>query len=207
MRVTTVIPTIAGREALLAQAVRSVRASVVQPEAVIVQVDTARRGATATRNAALREVSTEWVAFLDDDDYWYPQHLGRLLDAAVGADLVYPWFDIECEGRIDNRRDPLAAPYGGRLLSPIGRPFGSEQREYLLRVANFVPITVLARTEAIRTVGGFPQPGTTEWPNVACEDWGLWQRLLRAGASFRHVPERTWVWRHHDHNTAGRGAR
>src|SRR5215210_6674643 len=52
-------------------------------------------GVSAARNRGLSEVTTECVAFLDDDDVWAPFHLARLLDAirdsglGASAELAY----------------------------------------------------------------------------------------------------------------------
>jgi len=60
-------------------------------------VDRSREGAAATRQRALTEVRTEWVAFLDDDDEFMPHHLLSLIThaSATGADFVYSWFTIK----------------------------------------------------------------------------------------------------------------
>src|SRR5688572_23141817 len=103
---TVVIPTIPGRERLLARSLASVDAQERAPFAVIVEVDTGRTGAAATRNRALEKVTTRFVAWLDDDDQLLPAHL-RVLEeqaALTGADLVYPGM-VAVGGR-----DPLACP-------------------------------------------------------------------------------------------------
>lgn len=205
---TVLVPTIPGRDELLARAMASVRAQTRPADAVLLECDTGRTGAGPTRNRLLARVSTEWTAFLDDDDEFYPHHLRVCLDhaAATGADLVYPWFDMIGWTPVTesaNAADPLATSVGGAWVSPFGVPFGAEQEAHLRTAGNFIPITVLVRTEALRSVGGFPTPGTPEWPDAAREDWGGWLRLLDAGATFSHVQCRTWRWNHHDGHTGG----
>lgn len=159
-------------------------------------------GAALTRNQGLEAVETEWVAFLDDDDELYPQHVSHCLAKAheVGADLVYPWFDG------GNSVGILWTMKDGQQVSPEGVEFGPEQRAWLMEdvnwqngadLTNFIPVTVVVRTELVRAVGGFPVPGTEEWPHPNCEDHGLWKRLLSAGAEFAHLPERTWRYNIH----------
>lgn len=197
--VAVVIPTIEGREGVLQRALLSVARQTRLPDQVVVETDPDRTGAAATRNRALMRVTCDWTAFLDDDDTLYPQHLERLLATAesTGADLVYPWFDGINQGL-------LAVPVDGQLCDPFGVPFGAEQVEHLLGHANFIPVTVLARTDLLREVGGFASP---PWalPEVPCEDWGCWVRLLLAGATFVHLPEVTWTWRSDVAHTSGRG--
>lgn len=171
--ITVVIPTIAGRETLLERALASVEAQSI-PCQVVVELDSNRPGPAATRNRALAKVDTEWVAFLDDDDEFLPNHLRACLRHAVlaGADVVYPYFDID----------------GVDHIGCFGLPFDPT----LLRRRNFIPVTVLVRTELVRSVGGFvDHPDEYGQP---CEDWGLWLRLLDAGACFSHLPQRTWLW-------------
>jgi len=38
----------------------------------------ANQGAAATRNAAINQANEPWIALLDADDYWYPNHLAEL---------------------------------------------------------------------------------------------------------------------------------
>jgi glycosyltransferase involved in cell wall biosynthesis len=156
-------------------------------EAVSIAVDSTHAGAASTRNDALAGVTTEWAAFLDSDDQWRPHHIGSLLRAAqrTGADVVYPWFTIIPAGQ-----DPWP--------EREGQPFQPE----LLAEYNYVPVTVLARTKILHDVGGFRPKGP---PTNPCDDWGTWDALLDAGATFYHLNERTWFWRWHPGNTSGRG--
>lgn len=182
---TVVIPTLAGRHEELQRAVASVRAQTLAPKFIELQLDRDREGAAATRNRALERVDTEFVAFLDDDDVLKPNHLRACARnaALTGADLVYPWFDVE----------------GGEdEIGMFGVPFDP----VLLRKRNFIPVTVLVRTDLVRAVGGF-----RDHPDIngdPCEDWGLWLALLDAGAVFSHLPQRTWIW-HNGAGTRGRG--
>lgn len=201
--VTVVIPTHPGRLEFTSQAFVSAVDQTHRPQAVIVQVDNERRGAAWTRNEALKSVRTHWVAFLDSDDWLYPQHLESLLDAAAdsGADLVYPYFDTDGP-------DVLCTSRYGKIVSPEGVPFGPEQESWLRNRGGFIPVTHLCRADRIKRVGGFPAQGRFAVPegNVSgdCEDYGLLIRLLDRGARFHHWPERTWFYRQHTDNTGGR---
>ena len=181
--ITVVVPTIPGRSELLERAVRSVHGQTLQAVAIELQADYDREGAAATRNRALERVTTEWTAFLDDDDELLPNHLKVCLRYAnlTGVDVVYPGY--ECVGE-----DPVNC---------FGLTFDAE----LLRRRNFIPVTTLCRTEAVKAVGGF-----RDHPDVngdPCEDWGLWLALLDAGYTFGHLPQRTWIW-HTGNGTRGR---
>lgn len=203
--VTVCIPTIPPRTEVLARALRSVLVQTRPADAIVIMVDHAGEGAAVTRNRAWRAARTEYVAFLDDDDEFLPEHLEALLGAAVetNADLIYPWFEHEGWPEwTPERQDALAVPYRGQLRSPLGVAFGKEQAEHMRRYA-FIPITTLCRRSALVRSGGFPRPLSAEWPRDDCEDWGGWLRLLNTGAKFVHVPRRTWIC-HHGRGTAGR---
>lgn len=197
MDVQIIIPTIPGREHLLRRALASIRESSVNYDVTVVN-DEARFGPARVRTTAVRG-DTEFVAFLDDDDELYPGHLDRLVAMAreTGADVVYPWFDLNVQGMIRNDMNPLSS-------IPEGPAFDADR---LRNDSNFIPVTCLVRTDMFVKVGGFPTPGSTAWPHDECEDWGLWLRLLDAGARFEHLPERTWIYHWHGRNTSGRPER
>lgn len=182
--ITVVIPTITPRTALLERALASVDAQTLAPVDVLVECDVDRIGAAATRNRATERVETDWVAFVDDDDELYPDHLLRLARHArlSGVDVAYPGYD--CAGGPD----------------PVGC-FGIPFDPVLLRRRNYIPVTALARTELVRAAGGFqPRPDEHGDP---CEDWGLWLALLDRGATFGHLAVKTWRW-HLGDTTKGR---
>jgi len=183
--ITVVIATIPSRTDLLDRALDSVHEQSLPATDVLVQVDINREGAAATRNRALEAVETEWVAFLDDDDELLPDHLRLCARAARlnGADVVYPGYDTA------GGDDPVNC---------FGIPFDGE----LLQRRNFIPVTTLCRTALVREAGGF-QAHPDEHGDP-CEDWGLWLAMHRLGATFYHLPQRTWKWNLAPGSTRGR---
>lgn len=184
--VTAVIPSIPPRaDVCLTRALTSVMRQTRAVDAVSISVDHDRLGSAVNRTRALEAVRTEWTALLDDDDEWLPDHIASLLRHAqeTGADLVYPWFSVP--GGFD--------PWPHRE----GEPFNREA----LRHENYIPVTVLVRTELLLAVGGFTPKGPPENP---CDDWGTWDALLDSGAKFEHLNRRTWTWHWHSGNTSGR---
>lgn len=184
--ITAVVPSIPPRAGKLIMALKSVALQSHQAAAMAVSVDHEHSGAAVNRNRALFQAGTEWCAMIDDDDVWYPHHLATLVKAQeeTGADLVYPWFEV------DGAADPLQM---------MGVPFDPAE----LRRRNFIPVPYLVRTELAQRVGGYPEPGAQDWPHPECEDWGFLLRLLDAGARFHHVAEITWMWRHWGWGTPG----
>lgn len=205
--VAVCIPTIPPREQLLERAIASIEAQTYRPDQVVVITDDVGAGAAATRNEAWQEANTEVVAFLDDDDEFLPDHLELCLEALVReqAGLVYSWFElVGWDEATLERPDPLATMKDGELVHPLGVPFGPEQERHFRKHA-FIPITTVIRRHFLVKTGGYPMPGTPEWPMHDCEDWGGHLRLLDAGCKFVHVPKRTWRCHLDDtKSTAGR---
>lgn len=191
------IASIPPRAALLARALASVCAQTRPADQIVVHVDHIGVGAPDSKNAALRAITTDWVAFLDDDDEFLPQHLEHLLATAeaTGADLVYPWYQGINMG-IFHITDAA-----GTLRSPFNVPFRQEHADLILSGDNFIPTTVLVRTELAQRVGGFGLTATAGPHDNIQGDTGddrvLWGRLLNAGAQFVHHPEITWTWNGH----------
>lgn len=185
--VTAVIPSIPTRRLLLTRAVASVMNQTRAVDAVSISIDHDHLGSARNRTRALSGVGTRWTALLDDDDEWGPDHIAALWKHAqeTQADLVYPWFTVP-EGW-----DPWP--------EREGQPFD----ESLLRTVNYIPITVLVRTDLLWDAGGFTVKDPSN-PDSLCDDWGTWERLLAVGARFEHLNRRTWLWHWHSGNTSGR---
>lgn len=146
------------------------RAQTFKAAAVLVEYDEHREGPTAMRNRALTKIETPYVAFLDDDDVLYPDHLKLCARYArlTGVDVVYPQWDGD---------DPTGMQ--GKPFDPV-----------LLQRANYIPVTTLCRTSAVLDADGFqPHPDESGDP---CEDWGLWLAMVEQGAKFGHLPVKTW---------------
>lgn len=189
--ITVVIPTIPPREEMLRRAINSVHQQTFMPAGgASLALDLKREGSAATRNRALDAVTTDWVAFLDDDDILLPWHLQVCWDAAqtTGADVVYPGCEVIRQDGTWMHHDDHQLEWGA-----FGVPFDLEA---LLR-RSYIPVTSLVRTSlAKRARFGAPD-------GSAYDDWGFYLRLLDLGAEFEHVPVRSWVWYHHGHNTSG----
>jgi glycosyltransferase involved in cell wall biosynthesis len=194
--ITVVIPTVEKRSDLLGRAILSVVKQTLQPAGIIVVIDSTRAGAAEMRTRGLEMVTTEWVAFLDDDDTFNPEHLQRLMETAeaTGADFVFPWFDV----------------MGGTDPFPT-----NEHREFDVEAPHQTTVTTLVRTKAALAVGGFrwdegiygDDPGIDAEGHRSGEEFRFVIRLARAGYKIVHLDERTWTWFHHQRNSMGMPSR
>jgi glycosyltransferase involved in cell wall biosynthesis len=203
MKCSVIIPTIRGREKLLDRALSSVKAQDFTDFEVLVEMDDRGDGPAVVRNRAANRATGDFLALLDDDDEFKPGHLTKCIRHAeeTGADIVYPWFDLMRGKVLRNDTKVLLQQDGnGGKVDAFEKPFSVNA----LRKNNYIPVTTVIRTDKFLEVGGFPTPGTDAWPHKDCEDWGLWLRMVEDGATFSHLPERTWTWWWHGRNTSGR---
>lgn len=133
-----------------------------QKSMVVLRLEHAR-GACVARNLALEACEGSLVTGLDDDDYFLPDRLARLV-AAFDPDRCSFVFD----GYV--RETHLAGGRTGRTAIRLDRP--ARLRDLLKR--NIVGNQVLTLTDRLRDVGGFDE----RLP--AWQDYDLWIRLVKA---------------------------
>jgi glycosyltransferase involved in cell wall biosynthesis len=184
--VTVLIPSIPPRKQMLNRALVSVLNQLRQPDVIMVSVDHGRRGSAKNRNQVLFTVDTDWIAFLDDDDEFLPQHLLVLLQNSDDADVIYTGCQVIGPSGEDI---PLMEEWGR-----FGKPFDG----LLLRKRSYLPVTSLVRTELAHECS-FHAPEGSEY-----DDWGFYLDLLDIDARFLHVPQKTWIWHHWGGNSSGR---
>lgn len=118
-----------------------------------------RLSLAGARNDGAAEAGTEWLCFLDADDELAPGYFDAM--AAASADLRGP---------------AVTYIHGTREDPPKLWP------ECDLRDGNYLLIGTLVRKAMFKAVGGFKT-----WPLY--EDWCLWQRCAKTGATIELVPE------------------
>ena len=150
-----------------------------------------RRGGAAARNAAIRHSRGAYLAFLDDDDEWFPQKLERQMEvfraSAEAPGLVYSsYLVVERES--------------GRLVGKkIAEKKGDLSRE--IQANNLVGGTscVVVRRDAVEKAGFFDE-GLPSF-----QDYDLWIRLSRlvrfdfvAEPMLRYFVHERKIWRDFD---------
>lgn len=127
----------------------------------------------AARNHGLSLTQAPFVAFLDSDDFWYPEKLQRCMDKlALGYDLV-------CHAEVwvgfgERRR---TVHYGPELRATY---------ESLLLDGNCLSTSAaVVRREWLERAGGF----SVQSEFVTAEDYELWLKLARDGARIGFVGE------------------
>jgi glycosyltransferase involved in cell wall biosynthesis len=127
----------------------------------------------AARNHGLSLIQAPFVAFLDSDDFWYPEKLQRCIDKlAQGYDLV-------CHAEV------WVGP-GECRRTVIYGPEARATYESLLLDGNCISTSaVVVRREWLERVGCF----SVQPEFVTAEDYELWLKLARDGARIGFVDE------------------
>ncbi len=145
---------------------------------------TERRGLAATRNDAARRVETDWIVYLDADDWLDRRFIERgahWLDRHIELDVLTTDMTIVRDGQ---------------------KPFVSTARapsswRYLTR-KNTVVQTSFIRRSMILALGGYD--GTLEY-----EDWDFWIRALKGGYRIGRLPGAHLYRREHGLNKSKTG--
>jgi glycosyltransferase involved in cell wall biosynthesis len=192
--VSVIIPT-HNRPAMLASALASVREQTFKDyEVIVVSSDetalhatsraTAERfgakflwlfeeGVSRARNLGIEHARGEWIAFLDDDDLWFPDKLERqmLAAAATGADMICTdYIDEFDDGRRKIVRPRLRA--GQSYIKAI-----SEMQDWWAATP-----TVMVRRSVVTGLNGFD-------PRLYYgEDVDLWRRIAQRH-TIHQIPE------------------
>lgn len=120
-------------------------------------------GVANARNRGIGEARGEWVAFLDDDDFWAPAKLRSQLAACAeaGADFSFTGF-VTTDPPLERRRVSSPPPAAGLDRAILGM--------------NVIgpPSSVMVRRSLLARVGGFD-------PSLSIlADWDMWIRLAAA---------------------------
>lgn len=170
------------RSGLLLRALQSVTHQTLQPDSVIVLNDRDRDGVGVIRQRLLDQVRTEWVAWIDSDDEWSPEHLKKLKQVADETGSVYVFSGYHAI------TDPLGH---------FGIPFNPCSPYH-------TTMGILERTDLAKEVGFPPSASHGTFSN---EDWahitGFAALACERGLRMTHLAERTWTYHMGHGNTSG----
>lgn len=136
------------------------------------------KNAAVSRNVGIAEATGDWIALLDSDDVWYPNHLARAAELLTGTEDVafmsnHDWIDL------DGRIIPIPEEMCCKLTTPT-TGLSAEDFFRLLSVGfHFGHSTILYRLDRVREVGAFDASQRLR------HDIDLWQRV---------VAGRTWTY-------------
>jgi glycosyltransferase involved in cell wall biosynthesis len=129
-------------------------------------------GAAATRNKAFAKAAGQYIALLDSDDRWFPDHLAVSVAAlqSSGKDIVYSSVVM-----IEDKTEMILGTWG---------PQGDDLEKFPISILgrSFVtPSASVMRREVIADVGAWTL-GLTY-----CEDYDFWLRCIHEQKTFQYV--------------------
>jgi glycosyltransferase involved in cell wall biosynthesis len=133
-------------------------------------------GVSAARNAGINATTSEFVAFLDDDDFWYPNKI----EIQLSNDLSQHFDILSCRAKFEGRSDKIKPKYlleNQDLLLKIYGQKPPTSRNYGIPTPSAIVRTQLARK--------FP------FDEKLSEREDLWffHTLLKNGARIRQIPD------------------
>ncbi|MDO4919646.1 glycosyltransferase family A protein [Kocuria sp.] len=158
--------------------------AVSRPDRVVRVLSQPNAGCGAARNTALKEVSGDFVTFLDADDELLPHHLETLLDryrevrANPGGERTVVYANAwQCTPSGINADRPV---YRERM------PGREEQRSVILEYN-------IGSLSGLFPRSFFDEVGVFDPEQVFVEDWELWLRAVYSGWRFDRVEQVTSV--------------
>ena len=107
------------------------------------------RGGNYARNQGIRAANGEYVAFLDDDDYWLPEKIEKQVALIERKDCEL----VHCGRRLEIVRDGKVT-YRDALPNPL--EYGDMHKKILLTICT-TTTNILAKREALFAVGLFDE--------------------------------------------------
>jgi peptidoglycan/xylan/chitin deacetylase (PgdA/CDA1 family) len=147
-------------------------------------------GVSVARNTAIGLARHPWLFFLDADDWITPEAFAQLtaaLERHPDAQLVNGGCTRVLADGTEIPEERVAQ--------------GEDLFAKFARTCAFSIHTSLVDTELVRRLGGF------DTSLVTCEDWDLWQRIVRTNVRFASIPDNVAYYRVRSGSASGDGVR
>lgn len=154
----------------------------VAPKAIYIRHE-CNKGLAGARNTGIRHASGKYIAYLDDDDIFYPQHVEILVTFLEQNEYKVAYTDAYRAHQVIDK--------GRYVISKRDIPYSYDFDYDAILVNNFVPVLCFMHEKScIEATEWFDENLTTH------EDWDLWIRMSRL-FKFAHIPSVTceFTWR------------
>ena len=139
--------------------------------------NTITKGLSATRNMGLKNAKGRYIAYLDDDDIYYPEHIETLFNYLENNKAHVAYTDA-LRAYMEEHNDTLVTIHKDR-------PYSVDFDPNVILIQNIMPVlTVMHRRECIEKAGYFDETLTNY------EDWEFWIRLSLY-YTFHHIKKIT----------------
>ena len=196
-KISVVIPT-NNRPSELQRAIKSLKNQTVYPAQIIVIDDGSRvkltrdifknvsekiecllfynskpKGPGFSRNLGIKKSTSEWVAFLDDDDEFYPEkieYISSEIDSETEADLIYHPATVKMDNESLEYKTTTSKRKEGKIYNQL----------LAKNIIGGTPM-VTVKKESIISAGLFDEK------LKSLEDYEMWIRLSKTGTRFRLI--------------------
>ncbi len=148
-------------------------------------------GVSSARNFGIQKAQSEYVAFLDADDLYYPDTISKRMEIFIAEDEP-ELLGVFCASLIvDEKGTPL-------MNRPLFKPSLPLDRLYYAThpLCPFIPSGVIAKKSKMLECGLFDE---TICP---AEDYDLWEKMMRRGGYFRLARTALMGWVQHEHSAS-----
>jgi len=144
---------------------------------IIILEHEVQKGPAISRNTGIKVSRGEYIAFLDDDDIYYPEHVETLVSILERGFYKVAYTDAHC---VTQRREN-GIWYDEKIDTPYSIDFSRER----LFIHNYIPIiTMMCEKALLLKVGLFDES------MKSLEDWELFIRLSKE-TDFYHINKTT----------------
>jgi glycosyltransferase involved in cell wall biosynthesis len=140
-----------------------------------------------SRNLAINSAKSEWLAFLDSDDYWYPNKLNSIFGQAVN-EVDFFYHNLTTVDEYSNVIDPKGIK-SRNLKSPI-------LKDLILNGNTIATSSVVVRRKLVMEVGGMSEKAD----HVGIEDYNTWLRISVITERYKLIPTFLGAYRKHSSN-------